>query len=219
MNKKRILKKTQVKSINKIADGVYILSFVRDFQFSAGQVIAIDIESNGIPRIYSIASGENDVLVDILFDEKPEGHLTPLLSNLKPGESIYISEPFGTFCSTIDKAFWIASGTGIAPFISMSRSGYAFNNTLIHGGKTDENFYFSELLQPIFQDKYIRCCSQQLDTQNYKGRLTEWLKSNESLDIDCNFMLCGSPEMVVEVRDILISKGVLFGNIISETYF
>ncbi len=217
MSVKRRLKESIVKSIKTIAEGVYILSFERDFQFSAGQVIAIDIEPEGQPRIYSIASGENDCIVDILFDEKPGGRLTPLLSNLKPGDTIFYSEPFGSFSSRSEKAYWIASGTGIAPFVSMARSGYGLNKTLIHGGKTDLNFYFSELLQPIFLDKYIRCCSQQIDTLNYKGRLTEWLRNNK--DIDCTYYLCGSAEMVVEVRDILIAKGVKFRNIISETYF
>ena len=33
------------------------------------------------------------------------------------------------------------------------------------------------------------------------------------------YYLCGSADMVVEVRDILIGKGIPFGHIISEIYF
>jgi len=32
-------------------------------------------------------------------------------------------------------------------------------------------------------------------------------------------MLCGSSGMVVEVRDILIDRGIPFGNITAEIYF
>lgn len=216
---KRTLHKTKVHSLRNIADGVFIISFLRNFKFTAGQVVAIDLVVNGQPRLYSIASGENEEYVDILFDEKPDGNLTPFLSKLNSGDTIYVSEPFGTFTSAGGKAFWIASGTGVAPFVSMARSGLAVDKTLVHGGRLDENFYFSEVLTDLMTDGYVRCCSQQQDTQNYNGRLTVWLLDNQNLPTNCQYYLCGSPEMVVQVRDILIEKGIPFHNIVSETYF
>jgi len=39
------------------------------------------------------------------------------------------------------------------------------------------------------------------------------------LATDNRYYLCGSAEMVVQVRDILISKDIPFQNIVSETYF
>lgn len=216
---KRTLHKTKVHSLRNIADGVFIISFLRNFKFTAGQVVAIDLVANGQPRLYSIASGENEEYVDILFDEKPDGNLTPFLSKLNSGDTIYVSEPFGTFTSAGGKAFWIASGTGVAPFVSMARSGLAVDKTLVHGGRLDENFYFSEVLTDLMTDGYVRCCSQQQDTQNYNGRLTAWLLDNQNLPTNCQYYLCGSPEMVVQVRDILIEKGIPFHNIVSETYF
>ena len=216
---KRILHKTKVHSLRNIAEGVYVISFLRNFKFIAGQVVAIDLVPDGQPRLYSIASGENEEYVDILFDEKPDGNLTPFLSKLNSGATIYVSEPFGTFTTTGGKAFWIASGTGVAPFVSMARSGLAVDKILIHGGRLDENFYFSDVLESLITDGYVRCCSQQEDTQNYNGRLTAWLMDNQNLSTNCPYYLCGSPEMVVQVRDILIEKGIPFQNIISETYF
>ena len=206
MSIKRALHKTKVHSLRSIADGVYIISFLRNFKFTAGQVVAIDLVSNGQPRLYSIASGEDEEYVDILFDEKPDGNLTPFLSKLNSGDTIYVSEPFGTFTTTRGKAFWIASGTGVAPFVSMARSGLAVDKILIHGGRLDENFYFSDVLESLMTYGYVRCCSQQQDTQNYNGRLTVWLMDNQNLPTNCPYYLCGSPEMVVQVRDILIEK-------------
>ena len=216
---KRILHKTKVHSLRNIAEGVYVISFLRNFKFTAGQVVAIDLVPDGQPRLYSIASGENEKNVDILFDEKPDGNLTPFLSKLNSNDVIYVSEPFGTFTTTGGKAFWIASGTGVAPFVSMARSGLAVDKILIHGGRLDDNFYFSDVLESLITDGYVRCCSQQEDTQNYNGRLTAWLMDNQNLSTNCPYYLCGSPEMVVQVRDILIEKGIPFQNIISETYF
>ena len=216
---KRTLHKTKVHELRNIADSVYIISFLRNFKFTAGQVLDIELIPDGQPRLYSIASGENEEYIDILFDEKIDGHLTPFLSQLNSGDTIYVSTPFGTFTTNTGKAFWIASGTGVAPFVSMARSRLAVNKTLLHGGRLDENFYFSGILEVLLSDSYIRCCSQQQDTQNYKGRLTQWLKDYQNLPVDYQYYLCGSPEMVVQVRDILIEKGIPFHHIISETYF
>lgn len=212
--------KKEVVSLRSVASGVFALSFVRDFSFTAGQIIAVDLVPDGKPRMYSIASGEQENLVEILFDEKKEGKLTPFLSKLNEGDTIYVSEPFGSFRTNAENAYWIASGTGIAPFASMARSGLANDKTLIHGGRYDENFYFSSLLEKLLDnDNYIRCCSQQEDTQYFKGRLTEWLINKPDLPANASYYLCGSAEMVVQVRDILISKGIQFKNIVSETYF
>lgn len=214
-----ILKPVEIISNRSIAKDVYVLSFQRDFNFTAGQIIAVDIIPNGTPRLYSIASGENEKNIDILFDEKLDGKLTPFLSNLTSGDTIYVSEPFGDFRCEDENCWFIASGTGIAPFVSMIRSGMAKGKKLIHGGKNDENFYFSDLIEKELKNDYVRCASQQTDTSFYKGRLTKWLVEQSVFSKEISYYLCGSSEMVVDVRDFLIKKGVSFDKIISETYF
>ena len=61
----------KVKSVKPVAPGVFVLSFSRDFNFKSGQVLAIDVVPDRQPRLYSIASGEKDEDIDILFDERP----------------------------------------------------------------------------------------------------------------------------------------------------
>lgn len=215
----KILKPVKIVSNKKVAKDVYILSFKREFDFRAGQIIAIDLVANGTPRLYSIASGEGDEYVEILFDEKTDGKLTPHLSNVVEGDVIYVSEPFGNFQCTHKDCWFIAAGTGIAPFVSMLRSGMAKGKKIIHGGKLDENFYFSDLIETELASDYVRCASQQADTLFYKGRLTKWLEEQPVFSKGISYYLCGSSEMVVDVRDFLIKKGVSFDKIISETYF
>lgn len=53
----------------------------------------------------------------------------------------------------------------------------------------------------------------------YVGRVTKFLKEWDNLDPNRNYYLCGSAEMVVETRDILISESVSVTNINSEIYF
>lgn len=220
MSQELQLFKKQVISVRTVAEGVFVLTFSRDFSFTAGQVIAIDLVPDGKPRLYSIASGEKESEIEILFDEKPLGSLTPRLSRLKPGDTIYVSKPFGTFKPESSNCVWIAAGTGIAPFVSVIRSHSAKKCMLIHGGRLDENFYYSQLIEKqLDANHYIRCSSQQKDTAHFNGRLTEWLINQQKLPQNSLYCLCGSAEMVVQVRDILISKSIPFKNIISETYF
>ncbi|TKG96350.1 oxidoreductase [Puteibacter caeruleilacunae] len=216
------LRLVRLTSNTEIADGVFVITFKRDFEFTAGQVIGISIEdntNNNMPRLYSIASGEDEAQVTILFNIKDDGWLTPQLATYKAGDAIYITAPSGSFVNTNEPAHWIAAGTGIAPFRSMLRSGLTTPKTLIQGGRFKNSFYFEDEFKVHNQLKYIRCCSQENDAELYSGRLTVYLKEQSSLPSDQKYYLCGSPEMVVEVRDILISKHIPYENIIAEIYF
>jgi len=213
------LKEVAIHSLKEIAELVYLLEFERDFPFEAGQIIKLAWPGDEKIRLYSIASGEQQPLVQILFNVVGDGRLTPLLARLKPGDKILASGPLGKFKGTEGPAWWIAQGTGIAPFASMFRSGQTENKTLVHGGRTLNSFYYRDEFEPLLGSQYIRCCSREADETSFRGRVTDYLNSLESLPADPLYYLCGSSEMVVETRDILISKGVPFGKIVSEIYF
>jgi ferredoxin--NADP+ reductase len=213
------LVEVKIDSLTEISENVFVLSFKRLFDFLPGQVVAITTGQDIPPRLYSICSGTDEPRISILFNMKLEGELTPRLAKINVGDMVMVSAPFGAFLGDNEPAWWIASGTGIAPYRSMVRSGLGRLNTLIHGGKTRDSFYFSDELQQLYPDKYIRCCSQETGEGLYSGRLTQWLKDQKTLPENTNFYLCGSSEMVVEVRDILLEKGVIIEKIMSEIYF
>jgi ferredoxin/flavodoxin---NADP+ reductase len=201
-----------------IAKNVFEIRFPKVFSFKAGQVV--DLLVSGYPsRIYSIASGEEDNYLAILFDVKAEGTVTPILGKMKKGDPIHVSMPYGNFISTNEGAFWIASGTGIAPFYSMLRSGLGENKTLIHGSRKLTSFYYQNELLQAMGENYVRCCSSETAEGIYPGRLTQYVKELKFLPPAQKYYLCGSAEMVVEIRDILISRDIPFTNIIAEIYF
>jgi ferredoxin--NADP+ reductase len=138
---------------------------------------------------------------------------------LKRGDTVSISEPFGDFICDNSPAYWIASGTGIAPFYSMLKAGLGTDKILLHGGRTAESFYFQNEIFSALGKDYVRCCSQETGDGLYNGRLTEFLKNQTDLPLNYKYYLCGSAEMVVDVRDILISKGIPYGHIFAEIYF
>ncbi len=206
----------------QIASGVYLLHLNRPefFKFKAGQHIALSLPGEeGQHRIYSIASGENEKTLSILYDVKSDGYLTPLMERLKKGAEMRISKASGSFLWRNIPAYWIASGTGIAPFISMLRSGYYAGAKLVHGGRNQENFYFEDEFTQAFGADYVRCASRDNRAADFTGRVTNWIRAQNDLPKEHLYYLCGRAEMVVECRDLLIEKQIPFNQIIAEIYF
>ena len=202
----------------EVAPGVYLLKYPRTHDFVPGQVVGLTVDRRIVPRYYSIASGKDEPFIDILYDVLPGGELTPLLSQLGSGDLLLVSRATGGFTDTADPGWWIATGTGIAPFVSMAKSGLAGAKHLVHGSRTLAGFHFRKYFTNLLADRYI-CCSSQGSAQGvFPGRLTEWL-SRQSLPADQRYLLCGSAGMVVDVRDLLIGKGVPFKQVLSEIYF
>ena len=125
----------------ELSDGINLFGFRRNFSFSAGQVVGIALEENGPRRLYSICSGEDEAHIKILYNVIDEGYLTPRLSDLEAGDTLWITEPRGEFTDNQEPAVWIATGTGIAPFYAMLKSGLGSNKTLIQGNRYLEQFH------------------------------------------------------------------------------
>ena len=217
-NSESDLSEYQIVDNVEISQNVYLLSFKRNFDFIPGQVVKIGIDKEHYPRIYSICSGNHEEEVRILFNIKEDGFLTPKLATLIPGDTILVSKPYGSFTGSADPAWWIATGTGIAPFYSMFRSGLTENKKLIHGVSYLNQFYFEDELDWALSKNYVRCCSRESSCDVIPGRVTKYLSETDKFP-DIKYYLCGKALMVVEVRDLLIEKGVPYDNILAEIYF
>ncbi|MEN6457187.1 MAG: oxidoreductase [Prolixibacteraceae bacterium] len=203
----------------EISPGVFLLSVKRRFAFIPGQVVKLAADRKEPPRIYSICSGDTEKELRILYHVKGSGYLTPRLAGLGKGDQVLVSQPYGGFRGTSEPAWWIAAGTGIAPFYSMFRSGLMENKVLVHGVSYLNQFYFEEEFTQALGSDYRRCCSRELSDDAYPGRVTGYLNSLDRLPADRVYYLCGKALMVVEVRDLLIEKGIPYENIVAEIYF
>lgn len=218
ISKEPPLFKQVITNNEEISPGVHLISFRRSADFLPGQVVKIAMDAQMPPRIYSICSGNRESEISVLFNVKEDGLLTPRLSAVIPGDEIWVSEPYGGFLGTKDPAWWIATGTGIAPFYSMFRSGLGTNKKLIHGVSYLNQFYFEDDLEWALGDEYLRCCSREASCNVIPGRVTDYLAGFGKLP-DVKYFICGKALMVVEVRDLLIEKGVPYDNILAEIYF
>lgn len=217
--KQKELFPTKIIKKEEIAPGIFTILTEKKFDFIPGQVVAVALSPAEEPRLYSIASGNKASHIRILFDINPAGLLTPRMADLTPGDLVLMSKPFGRFLGTDEPAWWIATGTGVAPFISMAESGLGKNKKLIHGARTPNEFWFSEFFSTVLNDNYVRFATRETGPEIQSGRLTQWLKSQNNLPNNIKYYLCGNANMVVDVRDILVSKGIPYDNIIAEIYF
>ena len=97
------MKKQIITENIEISDSVFVLSFKRDIDFIPGQVIGLAGNANTAPRLYSVASGNNEDEIRILYDIKEEGLLTPWLATQEKGDIIYSAEISGNFQSAKDE--------------------------------------------------------------------------------------------------------------------
>ena len=196
-----------------------LIKFTRFCDFRAGQVMYITTDLSIPPRMYSIASAEESELIEILYKIVPEGELTPKLNDLKNGSVLYVSKAFGQFTCKNEPAYFIAGGTGLAPFLSMIRSGNYTDKILIHGSRNLNDFYFSSELKKKLSENYIPCYTGKEKATCFQGRVTDYLLQNIELMPDYKYYICGSAEMVVDTRETLIREGIPFSNIHAEIYF
>ena len=100
------------------------------FRFSAGEFLMINLE--GTPkRAYSLTSGPYDEYLEFYSIKVPDGALTKELQHIKVGDDIEMGErTSGTLTLAnieLGGNLWMfATGTGIAPFISVLRDPETF---------------------------------------------------------------------------------------------
>jgi len=211
------LEQVRVAENAEVAPGIYRLAFARPWDFIPGQCVALTLDPRQEARFYSIASGAQEPAVEVLYDLVPDGELTPRLALLAPGDELFCSAPFGAFRDAEGPSCWVATGTGVAPFVSMARSRGTAGKLLLHGSRSLAGL----LERPLFAsmgDRYVPCCSREKGEGVFEGRTTAWL-SQGRLPAAERYLLCGNSEMVVEARDILIGRGVPFADVVAEIYF
>lgn len=219
MNKNEKYIQTTITGIKRVSEYGYILRIRYSYEWTPGQVVGLRLLEKEPPRLYSIAGSDKEDEITILFTEKRDGLLTPRLSEVKGGDSIFASQPFGKFRPEMENAWWICNGTGIAPFRGIWQEESKNQITLIHGIRKSEEKYFENEISTNERIAYYPCLSQEDNTQNFYGRVTNYLEALDHIPSNVKYYLCGSAEMSVEVRDILIKKGVPYMNIYTEIYF
>lgn len=200
----------KVLGIRNISKTAFVLRLERkNFDFVPGQCANIGIPKMATNREYSIYSGIDDGYLEFLIKEVRGGVLSPEIGKLKAGDEVSLDGPYGLFGikDISRKHILIATGTGIAPYHSMVKSVDKLKYQVIHGVRTAEEEYDRDDYA-----NYISCLSSQ------GKRVTDYVREHD-FDKDNVFYLCGNSQMINDVYDLLVKKGISGSNIHSESFF
>jgi NAD(P)H-flavin reductase len=202
-----------------ISEKTFELSFSKpsSYKIKPGQRIRICYQ--GLDRDYTPVSGPDDPEITFCIRKVDSGKFTPMLSAAAIGSPFDISGPGGyfTFKPSPRPPVFIATGTGIAPFCAMVRSGVT-GFKMLHGVDCPEDLYYQSKFKSA-ATLYIPCISKDYpsSTDHFRGRVTDYLKRHLPAEV-YDFYLCGRREMI---RDVtwLVDERFPGSLIYSELYY
>lgn len=203
-----------------LTEDTYVLRTERpETDIKAGQCFSLGTSDLGINREYSMYSGAKDPYVDFLIRKVPEGRVSTRLAELRPGEELQLSGPYGEFCLPEDEILessylFIASGTGIAPFRSFALTHPSLSYEILHGVRLGSETYDEEKYS---NNRYTPCISKPENGKEGR-RVTDYLLSKD-LDTSSKVYLCGNRNMIIDAIAILRTKGFTGDSIFTETFF
>nr|CAA6805873.1 MAG: Ferredoxin--NADP(+) reductase (EC [uncultured Thiotrichaceae bacterium] len=229
----------QVISVKHWNDKLFSFRTTREesLRFRNGEFIMVGLEGEPRPvmRAYSIASANHDDFLEFYSIKVPDGALTSRLQNIAIGDHVLIGKkPTGTLVTTDllsgKNLFLIATGTGLAPFLSIIQDPDTYEQfervILFHGVRhISELGYYEWLSESLPNHEYLgELISNQLtyypsvtgEPFENQGRITDLLRGGKlckqlglpplNRETD-RAMLCGSPSMLTETRDLLDEMG------------
>ena len=212
------------------------------FRFRSGEFTMIGIPVDGKPllRAYSVASAHYADELEFFSIKVQNGPLTSRLQHLKEGDPVMVSAK-STGTLVIDnlapgKNLWLlGTGTGLAPFLSIIKDPDAYERfekiIVVHGVRFAKDLAYSDFITKVLpEDEFIgELAREQLlyfptvtrEAFTHVGRITD-LMANGKLFADLGlpdmsiendrFMLCGSPDMLADVKGLLDARHYTEGN-------
>lgn len=211
-------------------------------RFESGQFVMMGLEIGGRPltRAYSVVSANYDDYLEFLSIKVQDGALTSRLQHIKEGDKILVGrKPTGTLVIANLRQgrnlYLLGTGTGLAPFMSIIRDPETYEKfekvVLVHGCRiVSELAYGDRIIGELPTDDYIgEAIRSKLvyfptvtrEPFKNRGRITELMASAEffadlklpvlSRDHD-RVMLCGSPDMLSQLKQFCLALGFTEGN-------
>lgn len=209
----------------------------KHFGYEAGQFIMLkaNIDGEEVKRAYSVASPpprdfKHAEYIELIIKLVPGGKLTTYLFSLEAGSSIYVAGPYGRFTlkePIVHGDIFMATGSGIAPFMSMLRKAFRDHSPdkfwLFYGAiNEDEVIYLDELKEWDKEHEnfnLVVCLSNpRKDWDGEVGYVQDKLRTHFKRFSDKRAYLCGLPIMVEQSRQRLIELGVKPENIFQEEF-
>jgi ferredoxin--NADP+ reductase len=211
------------------------------FRFRNGQFTMVGLGgTKPLVRAYSMASPNHEDHLEFFSVKVPGGPLTSRLQNIRQGDQVVVGQkPTGTLVLDDllpgNTLYLLATGTGLAPFLSLIRDLETYERferiVLMHGCRFIADLAYSDYLNRVLPEDEIfgELARQKLvyyptvtrEPFSHVGRITRHLQRPEffaevglaplSPESD-RVMLCGSPQMIHDLRSLIEGLGFKEGN-------
>jgi ferredoxin-NADP reductase len=241
----------QIQLANKteLAPKVYLLTFKTESEvdYIPGQFLSVEIEPK-VNRPYSISYLGKNVppfekdttlsdlstgnYISLMISTKPGGTASNFFDNIEVGAELAAIGPSGRFAliEDIKPKVFVATGTGLAPFVAMIHS--LLNKNIeakidVFFGCWDlsgnfVNRFFDDISKSAPNLKIYTVAEDlkgEPETDTIKlGRVTTAIPAIKQDFVNTDFYLCGHPAMVAGMEEVLRQQGAGDHNIVMEKF-
>lgn len=168
--------------------------------------------------------------------DAPPGRMSSYLFNLKPGDKVFITGPYGEFFAreTQNEMVFIGGGAGMAPMRShildqLKRLNSTRRMTYWYGARSLRELFYQEEFDQLAREhpnfSWHVALSEPQPEDDWKGPVgfihqvlfDRYLKDHQAPE-DCEYYICGPPLMLAAVLKLLDDLGVEKENILFDDF-
>lgn len=217
--------------------------------FEAGQFLKLGLEigAETVGRPYSLVNAPGERPLEFCFSVVPDGPLSGRLAALNAGDAVLVAPHASGFLTLGEipsgRHLWlIASGTGIGPFLSILKTGEPWQRferiVLVQAARLTSELMYRDTISEFAQAHagqfvFVPFVSREATDFAFPGRIPHAIENGqlearagaEFSAADSQVMLCGNPQMLTEIQQLLIERGLKKnrrrdpGNISVESYW
>lgn len=202
----------------------------QQFSYQSGQYITIKKQLDGeeVRRSYSLCSSPYETEFRVGIKKIPQGKFSTYAHDvLQSGDELEVMNPMGNFTlpeNAHGQHFvGIAAGSGITPILSLMKSVLHQDDTstftLVYGNQTFQTIMFREEIEALKNTflgrlQLIHVLSRErLESEVNYGRINadkcaQLFEKLVDPSTVAQYFICGPEEMILSVKDYLVSKGV-----------
>ncbi|EIW93300.1 oxidoreductase, FAD-dependent [Capnocytophaga sp. oral taxon 412 str. F0487] len=210
----------------------------RVFHFEAGEYLTLQQTIGGekVRRAYSICSGVNEGELSVAVKRVPNGVFsTYATTQLKAGDVLEVMPPKGSFVFFYDifgnrDIMLFSAGSGVTPMMSIAKTALSKTNikvVFVYGSKSKEEALFFDEIEALriqYPERFLvhYAFSQQPWGDHYTGRINDRIVNEifaKYKDLNWGrYYACGPTELVKNLREILLLRGIDKDRIFTELF-
>ena len=208
------------------------------FHFEAGEYLTLQQTIGGekVRRAYSICSGVNESELSVAVKRMPNGVFsTYATTQLKAGDVLEVMPPMGSFVFFYDifgnrDIMLFSAGSGVTPMMSIAKTALSKTNikvVFVYGNKSKEEALFFDEIEALriqYPERFLvhYAFSQQPWGDHYTGRINDRIVNEifaKYKDLSWGrYYACGPTELVKNLREILLLRGIDKDRIFTELF-